>query len=379
MKPARLFTPGPTEVPPAVLETQARPLINHRTDAFREVHFDCIRGMQQLMGTKDPVVITTSSGTGAMESVVVNYTQPGEKVLVTRLGKFSERWRDICQAYGLETVVIETEWGKATDPQVVEDAFKANPGISCLFTTHSETSTGTIQDVKTFAEIARRHGALIAVDGITSVGAERVLADEWELDAVVGGSQKGVFIPPGLGFTSVSERAQEKMAKGRHPVFYFDLIKAVKGCETGNTPWTPAVSLMCALQKSLELILDEGLDNVIKRHAAHGTAVRAAATAMGLKLLSSNPANCCTAIVPPDDTAGPITKMMEKDYGVKVAGGQGPLKGKIFRLGHLGYYFETDMYTMISALEASCVRLGVTSKFGPGVEALQAAYEELAN
>jgi len=374
MKRARLFTPGPTAVPPEVLETQARPLVHHRTDEFKKAHLDVLAGLQYVMRTQNPVAVLASSGSGAMEAVVVNLTAPGEKVIVTELGKFSERWREIATAYGVEVVSVSSEWGQPVSPDRVSEAFERHPDATVLLTTHSETSTGVLQDVEAFARIAHDRGALIGVDGITSIACHDVRTDDWGLDALVGGAQKGVMIPPGLGFVAISPAAIAKMKRARHPVYYFDLLAAVEKAQVGDTPFTPAISLVFALQRALEMIREEGIERVVARHAANAGAVRAAVRAMGLELLASVPSNATTAVVAPEDRAGDITKTMEHTYGVKIAGGQARLKGKIFRLGHLGYYGATDMYTMIAALEATLCDLGIREGFGPGVEALRRSY-----
>ena len=372
---ARLFTPGPTAVPEEVLETLARPLIHHRTQTFRDALAGVMEDLRYIMRTAHPVVVLTASGTGAMEAVVVNLTAPGEKVIVTEMGKFSERWREIAEAYGVDVVSVTTEWGHPVSPDQVEAAFRDHRDATLLLTTHSETSTGVLQDVAAFARIAHDHGALIGVDGITSIACHDVNTDEWGLDAVVGGSQKGVMIPPGLSFLSLSPDAIAKMEKGRHGVYYFDLIKAVKTAEKSDTPYTPGISLILALQRALQMIREEGIENVIARHAANAGAVRAAVTAMGLPLLASAPCNATTAVVPPEGAAGEITRMMEQEHGVKIAGGQGPLKGRIVRLGHLGHYNAEDMNTMLTAFEAVCHELGIVEQAGPGVQALNSFFE----
>ncbi|HEU4366573.1 MAG TPA: alanine--glyoxylate aminotransferase family protein [Candidatus Krumholzibacteria bacterium] len=376
MKTPRLFTPGPTAIPAEVLETQARPLIHHRGEAFRRAHRDAMAGLQYVLRTTNPVAILTASGSGAMEAAVVNLTKPGETVIVTELGKFSERWREIGEVFGLTVVSVTAEYGQVVDPSEVERAFKANPGASVLFATHSETSTGALQDVASLATIAHAHDALIVVDAITSAGAHDVRTDDWGLDAVVGGSQKGVMIPPGLGYVALSARAQARMKEARHAVYYFDLQKAIAAAEKGETPYTPAITLVVALCKALEMIREEGIEHVIARHDANARATRAAVSAMGLRLLAAVPSNATTAVLTPGDSAGAITKHLESRYGVKIAGGQGSLKGKIVRIGHLGYYDATDMFTAVSAFEATLNDLGIARTFGRGVEALQKSYAE---
>jgi len=376
MKTPRLFTPGPTAIPAEVLETQARPLIHHRTEEFRVAFRAVMEGLQYILNTKNPVAVLTASGSGAMEATVVNLTKPGETVIVTECGKFSERWRSIAEVYGVKVVKLFAESGKVVTPAQVEQAFKQNPGVTVLFSTHSETSTGVLQDVEAFAKIARAHNALIAVDAITSAGAHDVRTDDWGLDAVVGGSQKGVMIPPGLAYVALSKKALEKMKAGRHAVYYFDLLKAVSSAEKGDSPYTPAITLVFALQTALEMMRKEGIENVIARHDANARAVRAAVTAMGMKLLAESPSNACTAVLTPGDSSGKITKHIEKTYGVKIAGGQGDVQGKIVRIGHLGYYDETDMMTVISAFEATLNDLGIVQTFGKGVEALRKSFVE---
>jgi aspartate aminotransferase-like enzyme len=374
MKTPRLFTPGPTAVPDEVLETQRRPLIHHRTREFRAAHREAVEGLQYLLRTTNPVAILTASGSGAMEATVVNLTKPGETVVVTEFGKFSERWREIAVAYGLTVVSVKAEYGEAVDPKAVDRAFEENPGARVLLTTHSETSTGVLADIAALAKVAHTRGALIAVDAITSAGAHDVRTDEWELDAVVGGSQKGVMIPPGLGYVAISPRAEEKMRGGRHPVYYFDLLKAIKSLKDGDTPYTPAITLFFALRTALRMIRDEGLEHVIARHDANARATRAAVTAMGMTLVAHSFSNATTAVHTPGDTAGAITKHIEKEYGVKIAGGQGPLAGKIVRIGHLGHYEETDIYTVVTAFEATLNDLGVAKTFGRGIAAAREVF-----
>lgn len=376
MRTPKLFTPGPTAVPAEVLETQARPLIHHRTEEFRAAHRAVMQGLQYILRTTNPVVVLTASGSGAMEAAVVNLVKPGETIMVTEVGKFSERWRSIAEAYGIRVIKVSAEDGRIVTTEQVERAFKDNPGVSVLFTTHSETSTGVLLDVASFAKVARSHNALIAVDAITSAGAHDVRTDEWGLDAVVGGSQKGVMIPPGLAYVALSERALAKMRAGRHAVYYFDLLKAVASAEKGDSPYTPAITLVFALQTALDMMRKEGIEQVIARHDANARAVRTAVTAMGMKLLAEVPSNATTAVMTPGDSAGKITRHIEKTYGVKIAGGQGNLQGKIVRIGHLGYYDETDMYTVVAAFEATLNDLGLAETFGKGVEALRRSFVE---
>lgn len=376
MPPEKLFTPGPTAVPWQVLETMSRPLIHHRTKEFREIHREAAENLKYVYRTSNPVVILTASGSGAMEAAVANLTKVGEKAIVVEVGKFSERWRELGEAYGLDLVVVKAEWGDPINPDQVAKAFDENAGVGIVFVTHCETSTGVLQDVKTIARIAHENGALIVVDGITSLCAQNVQTDDWGLDAVVGGSQKGFMTPPGLSFISLSERARERMEAGGHPVYYFDLTKAVKALEKNDTPYTPAHTVIIALNEALRMIKQEGLENVIRRHTRNAKATRAAVKALGLKLFASMPCNATTSALPPDGTADKIRNHMVERYGVRIAGGQGTVKGKIIRLGHLGYYHETDIYTMMSALEGTLVDLGLNDAPGRGIEALLHSFAE---
>jgi aspartate aminotransferase-like enzyme len=379
MRTPKLFTPGPTAVPAEILETQARPLIHHRSEEFREAHLAVIKGLQYILRTEGPVCVLTASGSGAMEAAVVNLTRPGDTVIVTEVGKFSERWREIAEAYGMKVVSLKCEPGDIVTPAQVDEAFQKNPGATVLFATHSETSTGVLLDVKEMARVAKAHGALIAVDAITSAGCHDVRIDDWGLDAVVGGSQKGVMIPPGLAYVSLSERALGRIQEKRHGVHYFDLLKAVKQAEKGETPYTPAITLFLALRRALDMMREEGIEQIVARHDRNARGVRAAVKAMGLALVAKVPSNATTAVWTPGDSSGRITKHIEKRYGAKIAGGQGVLKGKIVRIGHLGAYFEEDMYTVVTAFEATLNDLGLAKQFGAGVDALRNVYAEASS
>ena len=378
MRTPKLFTPGPTAVPAEILETQARPLIHHRTEEFRAALMDATKGLQYILRTEGPVPILTASGSGAMEAAVLNLTRPGDTVIVTEVGKFSERWREIGETVGMKVVSVKCEPGDIVTPSQVDDAFNQNKGATALFCTHSETSTGVLLDVKEMAKVAHAHKALVVADAITSAGCHDVRTDEWGLDAVVGGSQKGVMIPPGLGYVSLSERALGRMQEKRHAVYYFDLLKAAKQAATGDTPYTPAITLVLALKRALDMMREEGIERVVARHDLNARGTRAAIKAMGMDLVAKVPSNATTAVWTPGDSSGKITKHIEKRYGCKIAGGQGTLKGKIVRIGHLGAYFEEDMYMVISAFEATINDLGLAKTFGNGVEALRAVYADAA-
>jgi aspartate aminotransferase-like enzyme len=372
----RLFTPGPTEVPWQVREKIGRPLIHHRTDEFRRIHREVIEGLQWLMRTVNPVLLLTSSGTGAMEAAVVNLTGPGDKVLVPVIGKFSQRWKEIGDAYGLDVVTIDAEWGDPVPVELVAEALEANPDISVVFTTHAETSTGVLQDIKTMARLAHEHGALIVVDGITSVGCEELETDGWGLDVVIGGSQKGVMTPPGLAYLSLSAKARERIEHVDHPVFYFDLARTLKSYKSWDTPWSPGIPLVIGLHEALSMMRLEGREHVLRRHARNARATRAGVNALGLRVLASVPASCTTAVVFADDRADAVRKHLSDNYGLRIAGGQGRLKGKIVRIGHLGYYYEADMLTLMSAFESTLLDLGMIESLGSGVAAMVEVYRD---
>lgn len=373
----RLFTPGPTEVPWRVREKIAGPLIHHRTAEYRAIQRRVTENLRAVLKTANPVLLLACSGTGAMEASLVNLTRPGEKVLVPVLGKFSQRWKEIGDAYGVDVVTVEAPWGDPVSPEAVTRALDENPGVSVVFTTHAETSTGVLQDVKSIARVARERGALVAVDAITTVCAEELDTDAWGLDVVIGSSQKGVMTPPGLAFLSVSRAARERMDRAGHPVYYFDLNRAVASLEKGDTPWTPAIGLVVGLHEALSMILEEGLENVIERHSRNARATRAAVRALGLKLLASAPANCATPVVVEGGNADTIRKHLYDVHGIQIAGGQGRLKGKIVRLGHLGYCFESDIFTLICAFESTLLDLGLVTSAGRGVEALFREFHEM--
>ncbi len=329
-----------------------------------------------LQATENPVVTFASVGTGAMESTIANLTSPGEKILVASCGNFGERWQKIGQAYNLQVDYYEVEWGTAVDPAEVAKRLKASPDTKMLFTTLNETSTGVVNDIKALAKVAREAGALIVVDAISGLGAAPFETDAWGVDVVCAGSQKAFSIPPGLSFVSLSKAALEKAKTAKNPKFYFSYDKAVKKLveeKMPDTPFTPAVSLVIQLEASLKLIHAEGMENIWKRHAGLAKATRAAVQALGLKLLAPTaPSPAITSVWAPEGVSGgDINKMFRDTYGITIAGGQGKLKGKIFRLGHLGYADGSDTLLVIARLEMILTRLGYKAPLGAGVKAAE--------
>ncbi|MBI4428396.1 MAG: alanine--glyoxylate aminotransferase family protein [Ignavibacteriales bacterium] len=372
----RLFTPGPTPVPESVMLKMAEPMIHHRHPEFTELFTRVNNNLRYLFQTSGDVLTLTSSGTGSMDAVVCNLHQPGETAVFVNGGKFGERWGEILRAYGMHAVEVSVEWGSSVSADQIADALKGNPAVKAVYLTQSETSTGAATDVKTIArEVHKNCEAAVVVDGITAVGAMELRMDEWGIDAVVTGSQKGLMIPPGLAFLALSERAWRMTEKSTLPKYYFDLIKAKKAVRDNDTPWTPAVSLVIGVDKALEMIRSEGIENVWKRHDRLARSIRSSAQALGLSVLAKCPSNALTAITIPDSLdAKAFNRTLKNKYGITVAGGQGHFKGKIIRISHLGYYDEFDMTAIVSALELTLKDCGYKFEPGVGVRAAISAF-----
>jgi aspartate aminotransferase-like enzyme len=354
----------------------AEPIIHHRHPEFQELFTRVHANLQYLFQTTQPVVTLTSSGTGAMEAAVCNLHSPGETAIFVNGGKFGERWGELLRVYGVTAVEITVEWGKSVDPQQIAHALKSHPRASAVYLTHSETSTGAATDVKTIAAVVREQSdALVVVDGITAVGAMEMRMDRWGIDVCVTGSQKGLMIPPGLAFIALSERAWRRVEASRLPKYYLSLAQARKALESNDTPWTPAVSLLIGVDVALNMIRTEGIEHVWARHDRLARAVRSAVRALDLKLLAVNPSNALTAVwIPEGIDAKRFNKTLKEKYHVTVAGGQGTLAGKIFRIAHLGYYDELDMVAVISALEMTLHDCSYRFTPGAGVKAVQESF-----
>ena len=376
-----LMTAGPTPLPPAVSQVMAEPMLYHRAPAFIEVYARTLGRLKQVFATGNEVLVFASSGSGAMESAVANLARPGEPALVASCGKFGERWAELCDAYGADTIHWETEWGLKVDPAELDRRLAENPGVEIVFTTLSETSTGVVNDVRELADVAHRHGALIAVDAVSGLGAVPCPQDEWGVDVLVSGSQKALMAPPGLGFASPNEAALRRAAEAPGRRYYFDWQRTVDGQrkEQPDSPFTPAVGLVQALDVALGLIEEEGLDAVYERHRLLGRATREAARALDLELLGGGDeqANVVTAIVLPDSIDGAkVPKLMRDRFGITIAGGQGHLKGRIARIAHCGYFGAFDIVVTVSALEMTLVELGHEVELGTGVAAAQRVFLE---
>ncbi|RKY68361.1 MAG: aminotransferase [Candidatus Latescibacterota bacterium] len=373
----RLFTPGPTTVPESVLLKMAEPIIHHRSAEYGELFAQINKGLKYLFQTENDVLTFTSSGTGAMEAAVVNLLSPGDRALVVRGGKFGERWAEICLAYGVQVEPLDVEWGYAVEPQQIAAKLQSIPEIKAVFTTHSETSTGVINDIETIGQIVKQHPALLVVDVITSIGTHRFLPDQWHIDVAVAGSQKGLMLPPGLAFASVSQKAWEAAESSKLPKYYWSFSAAKKSLAKNQNPYTPAVSLLVGLKKSLEIIQEEGLEKVWARHQRHARATRAAVRAMGLELFAKNPSNILTIVKIPEGIDGKLLlKTIGTKYGVTMAGGQAALAGKVVRISHMGYTDDFDILTAVAALERGLKDLGWHFELGSGVAAAQRVLTE---
>lgn len=373
MKKEYLLAPGPTPVPARVLAAMSQPIIHHRTPAYREIFSEVNEGLKYVFRTKNDVLTFASSGTGAMEGAVVNLLSPGDKVLVVRGGKFGERFGEIGEAYGVEVVPLEVEWGKAVDPTDIGRKLEEIEGIKAVFTTLCETSTGVANDIEGIGDLVKNYETILVVDAISGLGAMEFRPDDWKVDVVVAGSQKGLMIPPGLSFVSLSEKGWKLVEESKLPKYYFSFEKVRKSLEKNDHPFTPAISLIMALREALKMIREEGLENVWERHARLAAATRAGVRALGLELFApESPANAVTAAKVPDGIDGVVlVKNMREEYGVTIAGGQSHLKGKIFRIAHLGYADRLDIVLAISALEMVLSKLGYKIELGRGVAAAE--------
>ncbi|MBF2051268.1 MAG: pyridoxal-phosphate-dependent aminotransferase family protein [Leptolyngbya sp. IPPAS B-1204] len=370
-----LMIPGPTPVPEQVLRALAKHPIGHRSGDFAKIMAEVTEGLKWLHQTQNDVLILASSGTGAMEAGIINFLSPGDRVLVGCNGKFSERWAQVCDVYGLATERITAEWGKPLDPEQFRTALEADTDkqIKAVIVTHSETSTGVLNDLETINRYVKAHGqALIMVDAVTSLGATSVPIDAWGLDVVASGSQKGFMLPPGLGFVAVSSKAWQAYTTAKLPRFYLDLGKYRKEAAKNSHPFTPPVNMFFAMQVALKMMQTEGLENIFARHQRHMNATRAAVKALNLPLFAADHASspAITAVAPVSVDAEQIRSILRKRFDIAMAGGQDQLKGKIFRIGHLGFVSDRDILTAISALEAALQELNYEgASVGAGVAA----------
>jgi len=377
MKKNYLLTPGPTPLPPVVMEALARPIIHHRTPQFQQVLKEAHEGLKYVFQTANDVFILTSSGTGAMESAVINLLSPGDTVITIDAGKFGERWAEICRAYGITCEVIKVEWGKAVDPKVVAAAIKGSKAkVKAVFATLCETSTGVATDIKALGDVVSKTDAVLVVDTISGLGAIDFKADEWHVDVVVSGSQKGLMLPPGLAFISISPKAWELAKTSTCPKYYFNMTAAKKAYASTDTPWTPAIGIIIALNEVLKMIKAEGLENIFARHHRLAEATREGCKQLGLALFAPDAySDVVTAVKVPEGFDGEkLVKTMRDTHGVTIAGGQSEMKGKIFRFAHMGYMTEWDIIIGLSCLEKVLFQMGYKFQLGAGVAAAEKVF-----
>ena len=374
-----LFTPGPTPVPPEVLAELAKPIIHHRERDFREIYERCLTRLQEVYRTKSDVLMFTTSGTGAFESAVANLTSAGDRQLVLSAGNFGERWAGMARAFGADLVHARLEWGETPEPEDLRSALADAGDVNVVYLTHSETSTGVVCDVQALAAVAKEAGALVVVDAVSSLGAVPLESDLWGIDVVVSGSQKALMCPPGLAFVSVSEAALAASANATAPRYVMDWERTRKGQAKLDAPFTPAVSLVRALDVALGMLLDEGLEAAFDRHARLGRACREGAKAMGLELFSPDEERSAvvTAIRAPDGVdSTEVVKGLRDRFGMTIANGQGDLKGKIFRIGHIGWFDIFDITSALAAVELVLTDAGAEIERGVAVTRALEAWAE---
>jgi serine---pyruvate transaminase len=375
MKP-RLFTPGPTPVPEETLLELARPVMYHRSPESKAILGEVSEDLKYVFQTSQPAYTLTCSGTGGMEASVANTLAAGEKAILCTAGRWGERWRGILKAFGANVVAVEVPYGKAVTPEMLGQALAAHADAKAVFATLSETSTGVGHDVESFGKLVAKTDALLIVDGISGLGAMECRVDAWKIDVCVTGSQKAMMLPPGLAFVAVSEKAWRKIDAIAPRGFYLDLRRYRKSLAEGpDTPFTPANTMIRAQRASLKRLRAEGLENLWARHAKIAAACRAGVAAMGLQVFAERPNNALTVITVPHGIDGSATlKKLEKQYGFKLADGQDTLKGKIWRLSHMGYTDAFDVLGALAALELVLLESGFKLNPGAGVAAFQRAY-----
>ena len=360
----QLRIPGPTPLPSEVLQALSQQMINHRGPKFGQMLNGITASLKQLFQTKNDVFLLTSSGTGGLEATIVNTLSPGDKVLSVSNGAFGERFATIAERFGAEVIPLRFEWGKAVDVDAVRQALQAEPKIKAVLVTHNETSTGVTNDLASISSVVKEFDKLLLVDAISSLGSINLPVDDWHLDVAVTGSQKGWMAPPGLAMVSVSQEAWQANTRAKMPRFYWDFTSAKSYLEREQTPWTPAVSIVFALSASLEMMLREGLPNIIARHARVAKAAQDGVKSLGLSLFAEEgyASNTVTAVAASDglDTKK-MLRILREEHQIVLGGGQLRLNGKIFRIGHLGWVSEDDIKTVISALKVVLPQAGFRS------------------
>ena len=374
MKKTYLFTPGPTQIPPDVVLAEASPMIHHRTSEFSEIFSNVSEDLKYIFQTKEGEVFTfASSGTGGMEACVVNALSQGAKAVVVRGGKFGERWAQICETFGVNVVPVDVENGKAVDPDVLDNTIKKEKDVKAVFVTLSETSTGVVHDIEGIAKVVKGHNLLLVVDAISGIGVHPLMMDDWGIDIAVTGSQKGCMLPPGLAFVCVAQSAWKSIEKSDLPKYYWSFKKMQKALSSKTTAYTPAITLIMAAGKALSMIREEGIENVWSRHARLAHATREGIKALGLELFAGDASsNVLTSVIAPEGiNIDSAIKKLRDEAGVTITGGQDELKGKMFRIGHMGYVNEFDIVLAISAVEKCLHENGCKIELGKGVSKVQ--------
>jgi len=373
-----LMAPGPTPVPPAVLLAMAQPIIHHRTPEYEALFVEIRAGLKRLFQTAQDVIPFTASGTGSMEAAVVSTLSAGETVLVLCAAKFGERWEEICQAYGVRAIPLEAPFGETVPPERFAVALREHPEARAVLMQHSESSTGVLHDVEGIAAVTRTSGAILMVDAVSSLGIADLQMDAWGVDVVIAGSQKGLMLPPGLSFCALSDRAWERVKTSRLPKYYFDIAAEHRSLRKNEAHFTPAVSIMVGLREVLRMIEAEGLSRVFERHERLARATRAGVEALGLDLFAtSRPSPALTAAVAPEGVdSEAVLSRYSTSHNITIAGGQGEMKGKVFRLGHMGYVGDFDVLTALGGLEQVLHELGYPVAFGAAVGAAQKVFAE---
>jgi serine---pyruvate transaminase len=374
-----LMTAGPTPLPPRVSQVMAEPVLYHRAPAGVELYARVLRRLPEVFQTANDVLLFAASGSGAMESATANLVRPGDRILACAAGKFGERWIELGEAYGADVVRYEPGWGARLDAAEIDRLLAGNPDVRVVFATLSETSTGIVHDVRAIADVARARDAILVVDAVSGLGAAELRQDEWGIDVVAAGSQKALMCPPGIGLLSASQRALDFAQERPGGRYYFDWGRTVKAQrkDPPNSPFTPPVTLLAALDVALELIEEEGRENVLARHDLLARATRAGVLGMGLQLFGDpdERATVVTAIELPDDIdGGKLPKLLRDRYGITANGGQNQLSGKILRIAHTGYFGAFDILTTLSGLEMALTELGHPVQHGSGVGAAQRAF-----
>lgn len=378
MKKYYLMAPGPTPIPPQVLQAMSQPIIHHRTPAYEALFAEVRDGLKWLFQTRSEVIPFAASGTGVMEAAVANTLSDGDTAVVIRAGSFGERWGEACAAFGIKLVTLEAPYGETVPADRLADALRQHPEVKAVFCQHSETSTGVLHDVKGYAEVTRSSPAILVVDAVSSLGVADLPTDPWGVDVVVAGSQKGLMLPPGLAFCTLSDKAWQLAKTSTLPKYYFNLAAELKAQQKNQANFTPAVSIVIGLRQALAMLEAEGLPNVFRRHDRLARATRAGVEALGLDLFAkATPSPAITAVVAPRGINGEaVVEGFAKSHNITIAGGQGEMKGKIFRLGHMGYVGEFDVIVALSALEQVLTELGHPVDLGASIGAAQKVLAE---